>query len=75
MPLSLKKKKKDGISELSKLLYKLIINSFEHGCQNPDLDPKILQFYDPTCPKQFESFKELCDHSKLVGLYDSDNPK
>ena len=22
-----------------------------HGCQNSDLDPTILQFYDPTCPK------------------------
>ena len=34
-----------------------------------------LQFYNPTCPKQSESFKDFCDHSGLVGSFDFDNPK
>ena len=46
-----------------------------HGCQNPDLDPTILRFYDSTYPKRSKSFKDLCDHSRLVELYDSNNPK
>ena len=46
-----------------------------HGCQNLDLDSMILQFYDLTCPKRSKSFKDLCDRSGLVGLYDSDDPK
>ena len=47
----------------------------EHGCQNPNLDPPVLWFYDPTYSKQSESFKDFCDRSGLVGSYDSDNPK
>ena len=46
-----------------------------HGWQNPDLDFTILRFYDPACSKRSESFKNLCDCSKSVGLYDSDDPK
>ena len=54
-----------------------------HGCQNPDLDPTILRFYDPTCPKRSKSFKDfcyrsrsdLCYRSRSVGSYDSDDPK
>ena len=30
-----------------------------YGYQNPDLDPTILRFYDPTFPKWSESFKDL----------------
>ena len=45
-----------------------------HGCQNPDLDSMILQFYDLTCPKRSKSFKDLCDRSGLVESYDSDDP-
>ena len=45
-----------------------------HGCQNPDLDPTILRFYDLTYPKRFKSFKDLCGHSGSVGSYDSDDP-
>ena len=46
-----------------------------HGCQNPDLDPTILRFYDLTYPKRSKSFKDLCDHSISVGSYDSYYPK
>ena len=46
-----------------------------HGCQNPDLDLMILRFYDPTCPKQSKSFKDLCDRLGTIRLYDSDDPK
>ena len=45
------------------------------GCQNFDLDPAILWFYDSTYPKQSKSFKDLCDHSESVGSYVSDDPK
>ena len=48
---------------------------FNHGCQNPDLNPTILRFYDLTYPKRFKSFKDLYDHSRLVGLYNSDDSK
>ena len=47
----------------------------EHGYQNPDLDPMILRFYDPTCPKQSGFFKNLCNCSRSVGSYDSNDPK
>ena len=46
-----------------------------HGCQNPDLDPTILRFYDLTYLKRSKSFKDLCGRSGLVGSYDSDDPK
>ena len=46
-----------------------------HGCQNFDLDSTILRFYDPTYPKRSKYFKDLFDHSKSVGLYNSDDPK
>ena len=51
------------------------LGPYIHGCQNPDLDPTILRFYDFIYPKRFKSFKDLCDHSGLVGSYNSDNPK
>ena len=35
----------------------------------------ILRFYDPTYPKQFGTFKDLCDHLGLVRSYNFDNPK
>ena len=35
----------------------------------------ILRFYNPTCLKRSGFFKDLCDRSGLVGLYDSDDPK
>ena len=35
----------------------------------------ILRFYDSTCPKQSGSFKDLCNRSRSVGLYNSDNLK
>ena len=44
-----------------------------YGCQNLDLDPTILRFYDLTCPKWSGSFKDLCDHSGSVGSYDFDD--
>ena len=47
----------------------------DHGCQNLDLDPTILRFYDSTCPKRSGSFKNLCDRLGLVGSYDFDDPK
>ena len=47
----------------------------EHGCQNSDLDPTILRFYDLTYPKRFKSFKDLYDRSGLIGSYNSDDPK
>ena len=47
----------------------------EHGCQNPDLDPTILRFYDLTYPKRSKSFKDLCGRSGSIGSYDSDDPK
>ena len=50
-------------------------SSPRHGCQNPDLDPTILRFYDPTYPKRSKSFKDLYDRSRSVGSYDSDDPK
>ena len=40
--------------------------SWAQGCQNSDLDLTILRFYDPTCPKQSGSFKNLCDCLGLV---------
>ena len=49
--------------------------SFSHDCQNPDLDPTILRFYDPTCLKWFGSFEDLCNHLGSVGSYDSNDPK
>ena len=49
--------------------------SYAHGCQNPDLDPTILRFYDLTYPKRYKSFKDLCGRSGSVGSYDSDDPK
>ena len=54
-------------------LFTLLVS--KHGCQNPDLNSTILQFYDLTCPKRSESFKNFCDCSGLVGSYDSDDPK
>ena len=45
---------------------------YNHGCQNLNLDPTILQFYDLTYPKQFGSFKDLSNHS---GSYDSNDSK
>ena len=50
-------------------------NPLRHSCQNPDLDPTILRFYDLTYPKRSKSFKDLCGHSGSVGSYDSDDPK
>ena len=50
-------------------------NSGMHGCQNPNPDPMILRFYDPTCPKRSGSFKDLCDRSRSVGSYNSDDSK
>ena len=47
----------------------------DHGCQNLDLDLTILWFYNPTCQKQSGSFKDLCDCSRSVRSYNSDNPK
>ena len=35
----------------------------------------ILWFYDLTYPKQSGSFKNLCDRSRLIGSYDSNDPK
>ena len=49
--------------------------SYQHGCQNPNLDPTILRFYDLTYLKRSKSFKDLCDRSGLVGSYNSDDPK
>ena len=54
---------------------KFSYSSYEHGCQNPDLDPTILRFYDLTYPKRSKSFKDLCGRSGSVGSYDSDDPK
>ena len=34
-----------------------------------------VRFYNPTCPKRFESFKDLYNRSGLVGSYNFDNPK
>ena len=50
-------------------------NGHIHGCQNPDLDPTILRFYDLTYPKRSKSFKDLCSRSESVGSYDFDDPK
>ena len=47
----------------------------QYGYQNPDLDPTILQFYDPTCPKRSRSLKDLCDHLRSVESYNSDDSK
>ena len=47
----------------------------KHGCQNPDLDPTILRFYDLTYPKRFKSFKDLYDRSGSIGSYNSDDLK
>ena len=57
------------------MIVRIPYNSGMHGCQNLDPDPMILRFYDPTCPKRSGSFKNLCDRSRLVGSYDSDDPK
>ena len=46
--------------------------TYDHGCQNPDLNLTILQFYDPTYPKQSGSFKDFCDRSRS---YDFDDHK
>ena len=46
-----------------------------HGCQNSDLDPMILRFYDPICPKRSRSFKDLCNRLGSVGSYNFDDPK
>ena len=48
-------------------------SSLTHGCQNPNLDPTILRFYDHTYLKWSRSFKDLYDRSRSIGLYDSDN--
>ena len=48
---------------------------FNHGCQNPNLNPTILRFYDLTYPKRSKSFKDLCGRSGSVGSFDSDDPK
>ena len=50
------------------------VNSL-YDCQNPDLNPMILRFYDLSYPKRFESFKDLCDRLGSVGSYDSNDPK
>ena len=47
----------------------------DHGYQNPDLDLTVLRFYDLTCPKKFEYFKNFCDRSRSVELYDFDDSK
>ena len=39
-----------------------------HGCQNPDLDPTILRFYNLTYPKRFEFFKDLSDRLQSYDL-------
>ena len=44
----------------------------KYGCQNPNLDPTILRFYNPTYPKRFGYFKGLYDRSGSVESYDSD---
>ena len=49
--------------------------AYSHGCQNPDLDPTILRFYDLTYLKRSKSFKNLYGRSGSVGSYDSDDPK
>ena len=48
---------------------------FMHGCQNLDLNPMILRFYDPTCPKRSGSFKDLCNRTRSIESYDFDDPK
>ena len=35
----------------------------------------ILWFYDLTCPKQTGTLNNLCDRSRLIGSYDSNDPK
>ena len=51
---------------------KIIYIYIYHGCQNPDLDPSILWFYDLTYPKRSGSFKNLCDRLGSVGSHDFD---
>ena len=51
------------------------IYGFNHGCQNLDLDPMILWFYDLTCHKRSGSFNDFCDHSGSVRSYNSNDPK
>ena len=46
-----------------------IMGKVIYGCQNPNLDPMILRFYNPTYPKRSESFKNLCDCLGSVGSY------
>ena len=48
---------------------------FKHGCQNLDLDPPILRFYNPIFQKWSGSFKDLYDCLGSVGLYDSNDSK
>ena len=57
------------------ILHQSHLITYQHGCQNLDLDLTILRFYDSTYPKRSKSFKDLCDRSGSVGLYDSDDPK
>ena len=76
-----------GVSQTRKLIWEhpkfthvhslKTINSvyIHYSCQNPNLDSTILQFYDPTCLKWSGSFKDFCDRSRLVELYDSNNSK
>ena len=55
--------------------FKELSLSLYHGCQNPNLDPTILRFYDLTYSKRSKSFRDLSDHSRLVRSYDSNDPK
>ena len=41
---------------------------FKRGCQNPNLDPMILRFYNPIFQKRSGFFKDLCDCLGSVGL-------
>ena len=52
-------------------IYIYIYIYIKHGCQNFDLDPIILRFYDLTSLKWSKFFKDLCDRSRSIGLYNS----
>ena len=53
----------------------IFLHSHKYGCQNFDLDLIVLWFYDLTCLKWSSFFKNLCNHSRSIRSYDSDNPK
>ena len=66
----------DGFATSNKKIFSEVVDlGYNHGCQNPDLDPTILQFYDLTYPKRSKSFKDICGRSGSVGSYNSDDPK